>query len=236
MIGDGQFRAQLERIEQLLTKLALLADRQHSPNRSLGAAHFRGKPYREVYEISIRELAYDFRLTDQGLLLFTKAGKDIKTGTLSFSFYESPVAVMSYQEFVALQVGIIPSDPNYNKSIEEWADEFMSDYQGYVVSSDLKSLVTPLRYDYKAEDYRPGAHPASHLHFGFANNVRVATRRILNPIAFTLFILRQCYPDAWQRLLSWDESETVTRNVREFLNDVDALYWQSRDEQELFLS
>src|SRR5262245_17658139 len=100
MIAEGLFKAQLVKIERILQKLDLLDERQLNPNRTLGAAHFRGKSYREVYEECIREYAYDFRLQDQSLLLFVKGGRDAHDGHLSFCFYECPVNVVPYSEFV----------------------------------------------------------------------------------------------------------------------------------------
>ena len=67
-----------------------------------------------------------------------------------------------------------------------WGDEFRADYEQYVTSVESKRIVTPIRYDYSAAAYREGVHPASHVHFGFANEIRVGTRRVMNPVAFIL--------------------------------------------------
>jgi hypothetical protein len=192
MIGDGQFAAQLETAESILRRMKILAERQAFPNKALGAADFRGLPYREVYGKCVREFAYDFRLSDQSLLLFVKSGDNVHNG-LSFSYYEPPAEVLPYEEFVAAQLGLSPSEPDFQDAIDSWGDELRVDYEQYVDSAELKKAVTPVRYDCKASDYRPGVHPASHVHFGFATDIRVGTRRVLNPLSFILFILRQRY-------------------------------------------
>ncbi len=235
MIPEGRFGAQLEAIKKLLGSLDMLEERQASPNKSLGAAHFRGMNYRQVYEECIREYAYDFRLVDQALLLFTRAGNDEHDGQLDFCYYESPVIVIPYKEFVAMELGIAPTHPDYEKVIGEFGDELRPDYEQYVSSQDSNVVVTPLRFDYKAEDYRPGIHPAAHIHFGFANHIRVGTRRVMNPISFLLFILRQRYPEKWGLFRKLRHSDQLCRNIRDELDLVHEDYWCDEDDREVYL-
>ncbi len=234
MIGDGQFAAQLGTVESILRRINILAERQQFPNKALGAADFRGLPYRGIYEKCVREFAYDFRLSDQSLMLFVKCGDNINNGGLCFSYYEPPAEVLPYEEFVAAELGLSPSDSGYQKTIDSWGDELRFDYEQYVSSAELKNSVTPLRYDCKASDYRPGIHPASHVHFGFATDIRVGTRRVLNPLSFVLFVLRQRYPSAWSELGKEADFRVWCRNVRENLDLIAPRYWDSPDELEMF--
>ena len=172
MIGEGTFQAHLSLAETILNHLEILDERQRSPNKRLGASHFKGLDYREIYNECVREFAYDFRLVDQSLLLFVKGGNDCHNGSLSFSFYESPVRVSSYVEFVAGEIGLSPDDEDFKTSFDSWGDSLRPDYEQYVHSVEAKNLVTPLRYDYKATDYKMGVHPASHIHFGFDNDIQ----------------------------------------------------------------
>lgn len=235
MIPEGRFNTQLAAIEGLLGRLELLEERQANPNKSLGAGHFRGMKYRQVYEECIREYAYDFRLVDQSLLLFARGGHDQHDGLLGFCYYESPVNVIPYKEFVALELGITPDHPDYKKVIKEFGDELRADYEQYVGSQDSKAVVTPLRFDYKSADYRAGIHPASHMHFGFANHIRVGTRRVMNPISFVLFILRQRYPEKWVAFRKLKTADLLCRNIREQLDMVHDDYWCQEDEHEVAL-
>lgn len=219
-----------------MKKLHLFAERQRFPNKTLGAKDFRGKPYRERYEFAFKEFAYDFRLNDQSLLLFKKAGEDIHNGSLNFSHLEAPTSVMSYELFVGSLEGLSPGEPDYDKALEAWGDALRPDYEVYVQSLDLKSAVTPLRYDCQAADYRAGLHPASHMHFGFESQIRVGTRRVVTPLGFVLFVVRQRYPTEWSQLLRWENCAQLCRNVRVELNEVDERYWCDGDEQELFLA
>lgn len=154
---------------------------------------------------------------------------------LGFSYSECPLPVMSYREFVGNQFGVTPMDDDFELTVAEWGDDLRSDYEQYVTSSDSKAAVTPIRYDYLASDYKAGSHPASHVHFGFRNEVRVGTRRIMNPVSFTLFIIRQRYPQSWRRFLEMGQCEVLCRNVREDIDSVNAAYWQQRDDLEVAL-
>ena len=236
MIGEGPFNTQLREIEAILKKLKLFAERQRFPNTSLGAAVFRGKTYREVYDLAFKELAFNFRLTDQSLLFFKKSGTTIHDGSLSFIYYEAPVAVMSYELFLSSEFGLDPTTVEFEKMLKECGDEWLPDYEQYVRASDLKQAVTPLRYDCKAEDYRAGIHPAAHMHFGVENNIRLGSRRVMGPLGFTLFILRQHYPSSWQEVLDWPNCEVLCRQFRTALDEVDAAYWRANDERELHLA
>lgn len=235
MIGDGLFHAQLNMVEKILDDMALLEERQPAPNKKLGASHFRGMSYRQTYEECVKEYAYDFRLADQSLLLFLKSGTTCHDGTLNYSYLECPVSVMAYREFVGNEIGLDVVDEEFDEQVGAWGDDLRSDYEQYVSSLDAKSVVTPLRYDYKTADYRPGVHPASHVHFGHGNEIRVGTQRIMKPLSFLLFVLRQRYPNFWEGLRISKDMPVHVRNVRNDLDAVDAAYWGDSDLHEIYL-
>lgn len=236
MIGEGLFQTQLNTINDILAELKVLDERQGFPNKGLGAADFKGLDYRGVYEKCIREYAYDFRLFDQSLLLFTKIGNDVNDGELGYSFMECPVKVMAYREFVGGQMGLTVMDEGFDEAVAEWGDVLRSDYEQYVTSLNLKSVVTPMRYDYNATQYKAGRHPASHVHLGFENQIRVGTQRVMKPLSFVLFVLRQRYPDEWMQFLQNHANMLpLCRNVREDLDPVDAAFSDALDQHELVL-
>jgi hypothetical protein len=235
MISEGLFQTQLNKVEHILNELDLLEERQPSPNLSLGASHFRGMSYRQIYEECVREYAYEYRLTDQSLLLFVKSGSNVHNGSLSYSYLDCPVKVMPYREFVGNEIGMDVMDENFDEEVDSWGDQLFSDYDQYINSLNNKSTVTPLRYDYKASDYRAGIHPASHVHFGHENEIRVGTNRVMRPLSFLLFLLRQRYPAEWDQLRNMRQMSIYVRNVRSELDLVESTYWSERDQDEIFL-
>lgn|GEM_PF-963121 len=235
MIGDGLFQAQLSTVQKILKKLNLLEERNISPNKEISAADFKGLNYRQIYEECLKEFFYDFRLSDQSLLLFTKGGRNENNGYLNFCYYECPINLISYIEFVAQEFGLSMFDEELDREIAVWGDFLRGDYEQYVSSMEFKKTVTPIRYDYKATDYREGIHPASHIHIGFANEIRICTQRIMNPISFVLLILRQRYPREWERLLGLEDHPTWCRNVRGSIDLVSEEYFKGFDFLEMFM-
>jgi hypothetical protein len=75
--------------------------------------------------------------------------------------------------------------------MKELEPELRKDYELYLGSDLAERSVTPLRYDYEPERYRCGVHPAAHVHFGLANEIRLCSKRIMNPVSFTLFVIRR---------------------------------------------
>jgi hypothetical protein len=232
MLGGGVFGSQLNAVEAVLRRLELLESRNPSPNYSRGASHFRQMSYREVWEEYFKTYNYDFLLVDQSLLTFEMDGQNERDGQLRYAYYECPYTLKSFDEYCLEFVG---GNGPWRDGWIELEDLLRDEYAEYIVQCDATGPVTPIRYDYQASDYRPGGHPASHVHFGHKSNIRVATRRVMLPVSFVLLIVRQVYPERWSRLLSWGDSSQLCRNVRDALEPVNNDYWKQDDMNELFL-
>lgn len=234
MIGEGEFNDQINRAARVVRQLGLLEGHVPSPNSDVGASMFRGLTYRETWEKTYRAIAYNFILTDQSLIHFTKSGSDEHSGGLNFSYLECPIEVQKYEDFCAEYLKIDPLDEGYEEELAEYGDLLRPEYEQYVNTCDSRP-VTPIRYDYAPSDYMPGRHPASHIHFGFQNHIRVATKRILKPVSFVLLIIRQRYPAEWIALLELDKERKLCRAVRQSLDKVHENYWNEPDLHEIIL-
>jgi len=133
---------------------------------------------------------------------------------------------MSYLDFLASNA------LNYY----EVGDSFRVEYEEYLSTCKIKETFTPIRYDFAPSLYTEGRHPASHIHFGHQNEIRVGTKHILRPLSFLLLIIRQHYPNAWQRLIQHEEAVSWCRNVREHLDVIHDVYWNVMDEWEMILT
>ena len=236
MIGEGRFQTYLSVVEKVLEYLRLLEEKTPSPNKHLGRSHFKGMDYRQTYEEMVREFVYDFRLVDQSLLLFCVSGANEHDGDLRFSYYECPIDLVPYSEFVEATISDLTAGEDTTEVAEQWGDLFRSEYEQYVLSQESKKGVTPIRYDYSPSQYQQGRHPASHLHFGFRSEIRVATRKVMNPVSFVLFVVRQCYPKRWDALLGDERRGPLwTRQIREAIDAVHDDYWRELDRIELVM-
>ena len=237
-MNEGFFYTQLNDIEPILKQLKLLKKRnkQRPPYKNYAASFFRGKSYRDIWQFSFDENLYDFLLDDDSILQFRY--DKVSRLIVSYSYLNSPFRkLLSFEEFYNDRLREIDRLRETDE-IKEEPDEYsiLREYEFYIETNTLvKEHVSPIRYDYDHKLYVKGRHPASHIHFGHGNNIRVATQRILRPMSFILFILRQCYPDSWTNFLFKDEAETLCRNVREHPDQVHDDYWNELDEREMFL-
>ena len=99
----------------------------------------------------------------------------------------------------------------------------------------MKNYTTPVHYDYQTSEYKEGYHPASHMHIGTGNNIRLASKKILNPMSFTLHIIRHHYLEQWKALIGDGTIKEVGHHVSIALDNVPEEYWKEYDHFELAL-
>ena len=63
--------------------------------------------------------------------------------------------------------------------------------------SELSLLNPPIRFDFDPGSYVGTKHPSAHMHVGPLSGGRIPVRRVLTPLAFTLFILKNFYSHEW---------------------------------------
>lgn len=224
---SGLFEAQLNEIESILKGLELLKERNLFPQYpEFGMADFRGLEYTEVWRRCYRDQLYNFMLMDFALIQFRN---NQLTNRVNFAFYETPFETITYQDFLVNEIGFPPDE------LDQIGDSFRDEYEQALNDGDFRRGFTPLRYDYAPEAYNEGRHPAAHIHFGFDNNIRVCTAKLLRPMSFLLLILRQYYPDKWVEFTNLSRAPTTVRQIRDALDDVDPSYLRGRDHWEMIL-
>ena len=208
----------------LLKKLGIDGNRNYLPRYPDNPrALFKELDYLETWKECYQNQYYDFQLNDNSLIQFRF--ESYKPLIFSFVYYQSPFTTMTYKEF------IVSHGFEYNSI----GDSLTQEYEQYLDSSDIKAYTLPIRYDYDQKLYNPGRHPVAHFHFGIDNNIRIGTKKILKPISFLLFILRQCYPDDWTNFLTLKESPVLLRNVRDSLGEIEGCFWTHCDNNEMYL-
>jgi hypothetical protein len=160
-------------------------------------------------------------LEDQSMFSFSGQGAN-----LSHSYMPCPLRIGSISEFVE-ELGIQPN----TRTKQQFAD----DYQLAVETAELKTSITPLRYDLDRGAYRACVHPSAHLHIGLENEIRIALRREMSPLAFVLFVIRQVYPHAWEKLLEFRKQLFLERRIRDDLEEVANPHWMPDDEIQCYL-
>jgi hypothetical protein len=217
----GRLGASLARAAVFLRELDLLAETQHTPDYSrLTPSQVRQMPYPRLWEMCIRERWFDIRMMDESFFQFRLDAE------LSFCYYEAPIRGKDFETFA------------FERGGDEWRefdDVLRDEYEEYLTSLPRDWPATPIRFDFSPSFYKTPCHPAAHIHFGFASDIRVASRRVFSPEAFVLFVVRQCYPDHWRRLVDKHEIEFLTRRIRDALPVIEDKYWCETDECETYL-
>jgi hypothetical protein len=223
-MSKGRIRAQVNDAAKLLKNIDLLEEHlewvkypDDLPSRS------RKLAYHDEYALYSAGSLYDMRLVDGALFQFRD---DLPGDDISYSYLQAPYDVPTYDEFVRQQLDM---------DVAEVGDELREDYQLAIDTARLREAVIPIRYDYSPNLYEVGVHPASHLHIARGNEMRLSARRLMMPLSFVLFIVRQLYPDHWRRFLRREEAGTICRMVRDEIEHVHERYYSTQDRLELIL-
>ncbi len=224
-INPGRYNTQIDDIALILKKINILEYRNYSPHYPKDAAsEFRNLSYDDVWEKCFKEQYYDFQLIDNSIIKFNISSFDPLK--LSYLYYDCPYDCITYELYLA--------DNGLNYC--EVGDELRFEYEQYLTTCQRKRCIVPIRYDIDFNSYNPDIHPASHIHIGFKNSIRISTQKLLKPISFALFIIRQCYPDAWKMLLSKEKKVSIWRNIRDDLELISSQYYCDIDRKEMLLS
>lgn len=225
---SGLFAASRNRAIRLLTDLELVAEVNDFADYSLLVpSEVRSKTYSEVWKKCLQEQLYDVRLVDESIIQF-----NIKSGH-SYSFYDAPVRAIAFSEYVLERLDASIDDDAVKDLLYELRDE----YDSYVSGLDYQRPALPVRYDYSPDLYRSPCHPASHVHFGFSTDVRVATRRQWLPETFTLFLVRQFYPHCYEKLVAAaTDLKSLANPLRSSLELIADQHWDVSQDLEIHLA
>lgn len=183
-MSSGWLGASLNQIEKYCQELDLFSERGLGIIMVNGAELSRWS-YEKFWRMAIGESWFNIKLKDDSFFYFEE-GKPNKED-LKFVYYECPYyPKIDLDDFIQQNAGFD------NNVIEQLIGEFE------LIQDEKKETFTPIRYEYCEKQFKSGVHPASHLHVGSGNEIRIGSFHKLSPFAFFLFVVRQCYPDVWE--------------------------------------
>lgn len=182
--------------------------------------------YNYLYKKARDHLNYDILLTDQSVLQFSyEEDQEGDINIIRYAYYEVPNDAPTYTEFLG-SLGL---------SYEECGEDFFKDYEQVISESSLKNSVTPIRYDYDLPLYKKVEHhPASHLHIGHNNELRIPLAYILTPIGFIAFILRHIYRKEWLVALSNERFNSLYKSIKT-CPDVPPDYFKANEREDFYI-
>lgn len=178
-------------------------------------------PYVDQWKLAMSNEWFHIKTEDNSLLVFNEGD----TGD-SFSFLHCPLDVPSFRNYLK-SLGIPYNAQNCR--------DFKEDYQQVIETASLRAHISPIRYDRDANGYRKGAHPYAHIHLGLDNDIRLGLRKLMTPTSFTLFVMRQMYPQAWENLIEHHAEMRLAKLLRNDCSNVGENYWHELDGLELAL-
>lgn len=184
----------------------------------------RRKKYFEAYRIAIKNFDYHLLLFDESFLQF-EYKKDTEGLLLRYSFFEFPFDFPSYRDY--LELGGL----SFNKVGYELKDQ----YEQELFESDKKNEFALIRYDYSEKYYSHGTHSASHFHIGKVNSIRISSCKLITPLLFIVFILKQVYENEWKKLIKISDFLTEYQGLKGKCNNINNCFFNELDKEELYL-
>lgn len=92
-----------------------------------------------------------------------------------------------------------------------------------------------IRYDYDVSEYKEVIHPISHFHIGNDNNLRIPIDKIMEPLEFGIFIIRNIYVNEWKSILEDEKTKDVCIKSKEKLEKIEKEFFTNSERNFLHL-
>ncbi len=182
--------------------------------------------YFSVYKAIIDNHDYDVLLFDDSIIQFEYSKLEEKRFRIRYVYYEAPWKFQSYNEFLK----------KYGFSYEETGETFKIDYEQELSEADFNNFCVYMRYDYSEREYTLGVHPASHIHIGRNNTIKIPTSKIITPYLFVMFILKQVYYKPWIEYMGNTNFSRSFRSCKESCLGLKSSFFGNEDKLELYLT
>ena len=155
--------------------------------------------YSDVYEAGLAHSHYNILLFDLAFFQFSWAGD----GEVRYAYYPNPFISGNKEAQVKLQ--------NWREAqVAEILSE--EDVSALIAALTTSGTVPLVRYENSPSQYRLFRHPCSHLHIGLHSENRWPLSRVLTPLAFSMWIVKQYYSESWSL---YDDDNHPTGNQLE---------------------
>jgi len=232
MNAETSFRIGYSKAKSLLKKVDMLLEENTTrgvpPNVSFSKEFIqvsREQNYSQIYTTARRNRDYQILLSDESFFQFSlNLASDGKSAVARYAYYETPFDLAEVRALDNLHFGI---------STNWWETELLEDQ----LRSNLeeKRFFTPIRYDFDLGLFKAELHPASHLHIGFANEIRIPVSKVLSPLAFTCFVLRHIYRPIWKDNRHLNEVTQAYNDIKSTCIDLEQSYFPDIEKRDLYL-
>lgn len=186
----------------------------------------------DIYKVAIDNFDYEILLNDDSIFQFS-LDKDVR-----YAFIQNPNNFVTKEDY--LSEIFSPDELMSFSDIElgnllDTIDE--KDYQQYLNEQELNISANYIRYDAGELGYKPLVHSFSHLHIGMNEHLRIPCSRVLTPLKFVIFCLKNTYYKIWKDFIYFNSDfENEILQYKSLCNNVNPSFWKKNEESELFLS
>jgi hypothetical protein len=183
-----------------------------------------------TYNCALRNFDYDILLSDDSIFQF-----QLHNDELRYAFIQNPKQLPTREEFLALILEIDPTELHSLDDLESLASD--EEYEQFLLEQKRNSSSNYFRYDYSSVGYIPLIHSYSHIHIGLNENVRIPISKILTPLNFTKFCVKNTYYEIWKS--NFNKIENFDREIARIKSecrDLSPVIWQEIERGELFLN
>lgn len=182
----------------------------------------RKNSHLDLYNVAIKNLDYDIVLNDDSIFQFSKTDNNYR-----YAYIQNPITNVTKDDYLLKVFGLdeiqhIEEDEYNNLKLDIQEEDFEQFKSEQLLN--LNSII--IRYDVDPKNYKPLNHSYSHIHFGLGSFNRVACSRILTPLSFVLFVIKNNY-------------EVDLKIYEDFLlhkgDNVDSKFWEKKEEREIYL-
>lgn len=191
----------------------------------------KGNDVVTIYECAIKNKDYDILLKDDSIIQFQKKDTDLR-----YAYIQNPYHFVSKQDYLTSIFTLddleLYSDQLTN--IDELIDE--EEYEQFLNEQKLNSISNYFRYDCSPAGYDPLIHSYSHFHIGMNSNVRIPTSKIITPLKFTIFCVRNTYFEDWKKQFKSNPNfkDDILR-IKKECGDLDKTMWSNHESNDLYL-
>ena len=216
---------------RLLRSCSLLQQENPFPKASSGIVSLcRRKTYVEVWRQLLEESYFNILLRDYSIFILKLGVRGAyDQNNISLSYFGCPFDFVSIEDYIIEEYGEEYLEYQYDAGFQKEYEQVLND------SPPVESPVM-FRYDYSPNLYLPARHPASHLHVGFQNEIRMGCKRILDPLSFISFVLRQQYPEIWASEVVAKYQSVFKSSIRDSLPVVPKACFCKSDKLEMYLN
>ena len=226
-MNRAQYRSSLDKTKSLLNRLSLTKYilLGHRPVAYEYLGLLKTHDYIAIYKKAIEEYNYDILLYDDSILQFSYNVDSSGKPLIRYSYYQFPFDFPDYKEYLLIN----------GLTYEEAGELFIDEYEQELSEASRKLYYTPVRYDYCEDEYTCAVHPASHLHIGYQNSIRIPISIVITPYMFTLFVLKQCYYSQWTELIKDSSFLKAVDLSKVSCLDIRSEFFTNLDKKELYL-